>query len=199
MSIRPEDCWIDAFSVRCPLPQLDSRIRYGLRASLPDMIVDALSGHVLPPHQLSRGKYLLEFTAVASRFHGSTFPLGAPRITAQLLRPADLAAASLTADLVIRYSRGDFAPTETPLLLARSFGGVVLRARLGDTCAILSSEPSGALLVTIPVGKCLTALEPDTNYDVIIPAGCWSHGSKESPSSVRFAFHTADCRGNRRE
>lgn len=81
--------------------------------------------------------------------------------------------------------------------MARSFGGVVLRARLGDACAILSSEPSGALLVTIPVGKCLTALEPDTNYDVIIPAGCWSHGSKESPSSARFAFHTADCRGNR--
>ena len=194
LSIRPEDCWIDPFSIRCPLPQLDSRIRYGLRPSLPDMIVDSLSGHALPPSQLSRGKYLLEFTAVASTFHVSTFPLGAPRITAQLLRPADIAAAPLTADLVVRYSRGDFAPTDVPLLLARSFGGVVLRARLGDACAILSSEPSGALSVTIPVGKCLTALEPDTNYEVIIPAGCWSHGSKESPSSARFAFHTVDCK-----
>ena len=58
---------------------------------------------------------------------------------------------------------------------------------------------SGSVWTGIFPLLCLTALEPDTNYDVIIPAGCWSHGSKESPSSVRFAFHTADCRGNRRE
>lgn len=122
------------------------------------------------------------------------FHLGAPRIAAQLLRPADPTAAPLAADLVVRYSRGDFAATETPLLVARSFGGAVLRSRLGDACSTLTTEPTGELRVAIHVAKCLAALEPDTNYEVIIPAACWSHGSKESPSSVRFAFHTVASR-----
>ena len=192
--IRPEDCWIEPFSIRCPLPQLDSRTRYGLRASLPDMIADASSGHAIRPDQLLRGKYLLDFSSFASRFHGSTFSAGAPRISVQLLRPANSAATPLRDDLLLRFSRGDYTPTEIPLLLGRSFGGVVLRSRLGDDCSSLATEASGDLLLTIHVAKCLAALEPDTNYKLIIPAACWKHGSKESPSTVRLGLHTVGCR-----
>lgn len=68
--IRINECTINLFSIQCPLPQMDSRIRYGLRMSLPDMIYDTLSGNGFTSNQLQRGKYLFEFVSMASRNGG---------------------------------------------------------------------------------------------------------------------------------
>lgn len=60
--ILPEECSNNATLITVPLPQLDSNIRYGLKTSLPDMIVDAFSNTAIADDSLDNG-FLYTFTS----------------------------------------------------------------------------------------------------------------------------------------
>ncbi|KAK8831630.1 hypothetical protein WA577_004945, partial [Blastocystis sp. JDR] len=60
--ILSEECANNATLITIPLPQIDSGIRYGLKTSLPDMIVDVLANTAIAPDSLDDG-FLFTFTS----------------------------------------------------------------------------------------------------------------------------------------
>ena len=60
--ILSEECTVNATVLTIPLPQLDSSIQYGLKMSLPGMVVDALANTALLEQEYDNG-YLFRFTS----------------------------------------------------------------------------------------------------------------------------------------
>lgn len=60
--ILSEECTVNVTVLTIPLPQLDSSIQYGLKMSLPGMVVDALANTPLLEQEYDSG-YLFRFTS----------------------------------------------------------------------------------------------------------------------------------------
>lgn len=162
-----------------PLPQLDSRIHYGIRTSLPDMLTDTLSNQSFNKRSLYYGRYFMHFTSMTS----------SPIIYSKLIRPESRKNVSLTDDIEVRFSGNGFGPSSHPMILQRVFGDVLIKEPLDRNCSrLVVSENSTTLLILI--SQCVGSLEPNTNYELFISSLCWSRNSKESPNSVFYRFKT---------
>ena len=190
--ILSEECANNATLITIPLPQIDSGIRYGLKTSLPDMIVDVLANTAIAPDSLDDG-FLFTFTSNTGLSITAHSLAEAPRVFARLLQPADVHRAPLSEPIVVQYSSAGFLPTAVPVQLRRQFGETVLKQAVGQSCVRLArDEAADTTTVTIEVARCLRALQPLTNYEVFIPSTAWKGSTAESPSSFLFSFFTRD-------
>ena len=109
------------------------------------------------------------------------------------MKPSNVSNAPLSDDLVIRYSGVNFVATSAPITLSRIFGSTSLQTTVGDGCSsVYSKRNASETYLAIHVQKCLNGLEPNTNYQLVVPASVWKHNSRESPSSAVFTFHTTN-------
>lgn len=162
-----------------PLPQLDSNIHYGIRPSLPDMIVDARSSQSFNQSTLFYGKYITHFTSKASL----------PLIYHKLLQPTSQTQMPLDEDIVIFFSSTGFIPSSHPFKFQRIFGDVLMEEPLNRECSLFEISETGTR-ITLLISKCIGHLDPSTNYELIIPSQSWSRSRKDSPNTLHYIFRT---------
>lgn len=100
-----------------PLPQLESQLPYGVRMSLPDMIIDQRARTELEATDLEQGRYLYTFISMTS----------SERVFASLIQHYQSWNASLDTLLEVRYSGQGFVTSNGSIILRLSLEELVFR------------------------------------------------------------------------
>ncbi len=179
--IRSEDCIVDGARLILPLPQLESQLPYGVRMSLPDMIIDQRARTELEATDLEQGRYLYTFISMTS----------SERVFASLIQPYQSWNASLDTLLEVRYSGQGFVTSNGSIILRPIFGGVGVSIPINSAGVSVRRDQETFTTVLIQPQRYMK-LEPCMTYELYLPANLWKHQMKESPGIERFFFRTVD-------